>query len=169
MRFIRLSLTLVISLALVTSSGCVSSRVYALLRITNAPTEVSLALVREKLPSELQQAFPMTRQPVASLIAASDLWHLVGKEGTRYDGIHVFALYYEAGLSIVIDASASRGVRAQVTEIRMKVERLLAINGLDFVPKATHNSPNKSLQPTATAVMPPAAQEIMPAVAVAEH
>jgi hypothetical protein len=30
-------------------------------------------------------------------------------------------------------------------------------------------SPNKSLQPTATAVMPPAAQEIMPAVAVAEH
>jgi hypothetical protein len=32
-----------------------------------------------------------------------------------------------------------------------------------------HNWPNKSLQPTATAVMPPAAQEIMPAVAVAEH
>jgi hypothetical protein len=29
--------------------------------------------------------------------------------------------------------------------------------------------PNKSLQPTATAVMPPAAQEITPAVAVAEH
>jgi hypothetical protein len=29
--------------------------------------------------------------------------------------------------------------------------------------------PNKSLQPTATAVMTPAAQEIMPAVAVAEH
>jgi hypothetical protein len=29
--------------------------------------------------------------------------------------------------------------------------------------------PNKSLQPTATAVMPPAAQEIMPAVSVAEH
>jgi hypothetical protein len=29
--------------------------------------------------------------------------------------------------------------------------------------------PNKSLHPTATAVMPPAAQEIMPAVAVAEH
>jgi hypothetical protein len=29
--------------------------------------------------------------------------------------------------------------------------------------------PNKSLQPTATAVMPPAAQETMPAVAVAEH
>jgi hypothetical protein len=29
--------------------------------------------------------------------------------------------------------------------------------------------PNKSLQPTATAVMPPAAQEIMPAAAVAEH
>jgi hypothetical protein len=29
--------------------------------------------------------------------------------------------------------------------------------------------PNKSLQPTATAVMPPAAQEIMPAEAVAEH
>jgi hypothetical protein len=29
--------------------------------------------------------------------------------------------------------------------------------------------PNKSLQPTATAVMPPAAQEIMPVVAVAEH
>jgi hypothetical protein len=29
--------------------------------------------------------------------------------------------------------------------------------------------PNKSLQPTATAVTPPAAQEIMPAVAVAEH
>ena len=34
---------------------------------------------------------------------------------------------------------------------------------------ATHIWPNKSLQPTATAVMPPAAQEIMPAVAVAEH
>jgi hypothetical protein len=31
------------------------------------------------------------------------------------------------------------------------------------------NGANKSLQPTATAVMPPAAQEIMPAVAVAEH
>jgi hypothetical protein len=29
--------------------------------------------------------------------------------------------------------------------------------------------PNKSLQPTATAVMPPAAQEITPAVGVAEH
>jgi hypothetical protein len=29
--------------------------------------------------------------------------------------------------------------------------------------------PNKSLQPTATAVTPPAAQEIVPAVAVAEH
>jgi hypothetical protein len=29
--------------------------------------------------------------------------------------------------------------------------------------------PNKSLQPTATPVMPPAAQEIMPGVAVAEH
>jgi hypothetical protein len=29
--------------------------------------------------------------------------------------------------------------------------------------------PNKSLQPTPTAVMPPAAQEIMPAVGVAEH
>jgi peroxiredoxin len=33
----------------------------------------------------------------------------------------------------------------------------------------SRESPNKSLQPTATAVMPPAAQEIMPAVAVAEH
>ena len=30
-------------------------------------------------------------------------------------------------------------------------------------------APNKSLQPTATAVTPPAAQEIVPAVAVAEH
>jgi MOSC domain-containing protein YiiM len=29
--------------------------------------------------------------------------------------------------------------------------------------------PNKSLQPTATAVTPPAAQEIVPAVAVTEH
>jgi len=33
----------------------------------------------------------------------------------------------------------------------------------------SENSPNKSLQPTATPVMPPAAQEIMPGVAVAEH
>jgi hypothetical protein len=31
------------------------------------------------------------------------------------------------------------------------------------------HAPNKSLQPTATAVTPPAAQEIAPAVAVAEH
>jgi hypothetical protein len=31
------------------------------------------------------------------------------------------------------------------------------------------NRANKSLQPTPTAVMPPAAQEIMPAVGVAEH
>jgi hypothetical protein len=34
---------------------------------------------------------------------------------------------------------------------------------------AAQNWPNKSLQPTATAVTPPAAQEIVPAVAVAEH
>jgi hypothetical protein len=34
---------------------------------------------------------------------------------------------------------------------------------------ASSNLPNKSLQPTATAVTPPAAQEIVPAVAVAEH
>jgi hypothetical protein len=34
-------------------------------------------------------------------------------------------------------------------------------------PRAT--LPNKSLQPTPTAVMPPAAQEITPAVGVAEH
>jgi hypothetical protein len=34
---------------------------------------------------------------------------------------------------------------------------------------ATSIWPNKSLQPTATPVMPPAAQEIMPGVAVAEH
>jgi hypothetical protein len=34
--------------------------------------------------------------------------------------------------------------------------------------RAWHEA-NKSLQPTATAVMPPAAQEIVPAVAVAEH
>jgi hypothetical protein len=33
----------------------------------------------------------------------------------------------------------------------------------------TPSGPNKSLQPTPTAVMPPAAQEIMPAVGVAEH
>jgi hypothetical protein len=33
----------------------------------------------------------------------------------------------------------------------------------------TPSGPNKSLQPTSTAVMPPAAQEIMPAVDVAEH
>jgi hypothetical protein len=33
----------------------------------------------------------------------------------------------------------------------------------------TANRPNKSLQPTPTAVMPPAAQEITPAVGVAEH
>jgi hypothetical protein len=31
------------------------------------------------------------------------------------------------------------------------------------------NPPNKSLQPTPTAVTPPAAQEIVPAVGVAEH
>jgi hypothetical protein len=31
------------------------------------------------------------------------------------------------------------------------------------------NRPNKSLQPTPTAVTPPAAQEIVPAVGVAEH
>jgi hypothetical protein len=31
------------------------------------------------------------------------------------------------------------------------------------------NRPNKSLQPTPTAVTPPAAQEIVPAVDVAEH
>jgi hypothetical protein len=36
-----------------------------------------------------------------------------------------------------------------------------------FIPQS--NGPNKSLQPTATLVMPPAAQEIMPSVAVAEH
>jgi hypothetical protein len=35
--------------------------------------------------------------------------------------------------------------------------------------RAEHIWPNKSLQPTATAVTPPAAQEIVPAVAVAEH
>jgi hypothetical protein len=34
---------------------------------------------------------------------------------------------------------------------------------------STPTWPNKSLQPTATAVTPPAAQEIVPAVAVAEH
>jgi hypothetical protein len=33
----------------------------------------------------------------------------------------------------------------------------------------TPSGPNKSLQPTPTAVTPPAAQEIMPAVGVAEH
>jgi hypothetical protein len=36
-------------------------------------------------------------------------------------------------------------------------------------PEITPNRANKSLQPTPTAVMPPAAQEIMPAVCVAEH
>jgi hypothetical protein len=34
---------------------------------------------------------------------------------------------------------------------------------------ATSILPNKSLQPTPTAVTPPAAQEIVPAVGVAEH
>jgi hypothetical protein len=43
----------------------------------------------------------------------------------------------------------------------------LAVILLTMTP--SRESPNKSLQPTATAVMPPAAQEIMPAVAVAEH
>jgi hypothetical protein len=36
-------------------------------------------------------------------------------------------------------------------------------------PAEPHILPNKSLQPTATAVTPPAAQEIVPAVSVAEH
>jgi hypothetical protein len=36
-------------------------------------------------------------------------------------------------------------------------------------PDLKPNGANKSLQPTPTAVMPPAAQEIMPAVGVAEH
>jgi hypothetical protein len=35
--------------------------------------------------------------------------------------------------------------------------------------KMSERRANKSLQPTPTAVMPPAAQEIMPAVGVAEH
>jgi hypothetical protein len=35
--------------------------------------------------------------------------------------------------------------------------------------RANRFSPNKSLQPTPTAVTPPAAQEIVPAVGVAEH
>jgi hypothetical protein len=38
-----------------------------------------------------------------------------------------------------------------------------------FNPGTGPNLPNKSLQPTATAVTPPAAQEIVPTVAVAEH
>jgi hypothetical protein len=35
--------------------------------------------------------------------------------------------------------------------------------------KCVSRRPNKSLQPTPTAVTPPAAQEIVPAVGVAEH
>jgi hypothetical protein len=42
-------------------------------------------------------------------------------------------------------------------------------HGSQFDVQRFPSRPNKSLQPTATPVMPPAAQEIMPGVAVAEH
>jgi hypothetical protein len=42
-------------------------------------------------------------------------------------------------------------------------------HSFQFVVRRLPSRPNKSLQPTPTAVMPPAAQEIMPAVGVAEH
>jgi hypothetical protein len=51
-------------------------------------------------------------------------------------------------------------------EIRGRSDVRLFLNGLGI---SITEKLNKSLQPTATAVTPPAAQEIVPAVAVAEH
>jgi hypothetical protein len=49
------------------------------------------------------------------------------------------------------------------------MESSVVTSNADLVKRYEQRRPNQSLQPTATAVMPPAAQEIMPAVAVAEH
>jgi hypothetical protein len=60
------------------------------------------------------------------------------------------------------------GVRF-VGDLRKLADQILAGSTSTAKMLRRRSRPNKSLQPTATAVLPPAAQEIMPAVAVAEH
>jgi hypothetical protein len=64
-----------------------------------------------------------------------------------------------------LDPAAERPGATLYSDFKRNVEthrRILAV-------AVKENRPNKSLQPTPTAVTPPAAQEIVPAVGVAEH
>jgi hypothetical protein len=70
-----------------------------------------------------------------------------------YDSFEV----YRNGVRI--GRRSPRGADKEVKLILQRLEELFS----------NAQRPNKSLQPTATAVTPPAAQEIVPAVAVAEH
>jgi hypothetical protein len=69
---------------------------------------------------------------------------------------------------ITKDANSLLSVEVRVPYLQPKSGAIAGVS-YEIGWRATSPGPNKSLQPTATAVMPPAAQEIMPAVAVAEH
>jgi hypothetical protein len=91
----------------------------------------------------------------------------------RLDALFPDPITYQVECFIVPDTGGYRFVvlsRKRLTAEEAESVRIAAQDALAHARSLiTLIWPNKSLQPTATAVMPPAAQEIMPAVAVAER
>jgi hypothetical protein len=70
----------------------------------------------------------------------------------------------------VYDLTSTKEVAAKTTTAEEHMRRYFnSVFASSYEVQCLPSRPNKSLQPTATAVTPPAAQEIVPSVAVAEH
>jgi hypothetical protein len=73
------------------------------------------------------------------------------------------------GRGVVDSRALDIGYGTQLTDLMFRVSFSPLCDHARREERGHPSRPNKSLQPTATAVTPPAAQEIVPAVAVAEH
>jgi hypothetical protein len=135
------------------------------------PGEDVAVTIRVKNVDQKSLVLPSERQ--WSLVRGNANWFISNCEGSTSDRRTLRsgeAVEYTRMFSIPHDANPGdmevyvNGMPKAKTLIRI-LHKAGATNG----ERRSPSRPNKSLQPTPTAVMPPAAQEIMPAVGVAEH
>jgi uncharacterized protein affecting Mg2+/Co2+ transport len=127
--------------------------------------------VRVKNLDQKSLLLPSERQ--WSLVHGNANWFISNCEGSTSERRTLRggeAVEYTRMFSIPRDASpGDMEVYVNGMPKAKTVIRVLQKAGATNEERRSPSRPNKSLQPTATAVMPPAAQEITPAVAVAEH
>ena len=145
-------------------AGC-ATHVASLIRLPGGADEKIVRYVSDDLPDVLVARFPLRSSGISG-VWSSALWELRGINGSSYESLSVFALYYESRISVVVD-DASRTHAVEALAVRAFIEEQFRSMGQVPLTYYTPERPNQSPEPTVMSVTPRAGARVAPATTVA--